>query len=199
MVKITAGKVKELRDMTGVSIMKCKESLIVAKGDMTKAILELKKQGETAVASKAKKETSEGVVASYVHSNNTIGALVKINCQTDFVARNEEFKQLAKDITMQIAATNPKYLNPEDIPASVLEKENDVEEKILEGSSKTKDVIKKIIDNKLEKFKKENSLLTQDFIKNPEVTIEDLIKEKINKLGENIKITDFSRLEIIKK
>ncbi|MEA3273035.1 MAG: translation elongation factor Ts [Patescibacteria group bacterium] len=198
-MKITAEKVKKLRSMTGASIMQCKKSLVVAEGNMEKAMLELRKQGETSATNKAQKETSEGIVASYVHSNNTIGALVKISCQTDFVARNEEFQQLAKDITMQIAATNPKYLSPEDIPASVLEKEKSVEEKVLKGSSKPKDVIKKIIDNKLEKFKKENSLLTQDFIKNPEITIEDLIKEKISKLGENIKVTDFSRLEIIKK
>ncbi len=198
-MKIKAEQVKKLREITGVSISKCKESLESCGGDLKKAILDLRKKGETSVAKKEKKQTGEGIIASYIHSNNAVGALVKICCETDFVARNEDFKQLGKDIAMQVTATSPKYLSAQSVPAEVLEKERKIEEQALEGTSKPKEIVAKIIENKLNKFKEENSLLSQSFIKNPEITVEELIKEKINKLGENIKIIEFSRLEIHKK
>jgi elongation factor Ts len=199
MAKVTTEQIKKLREMTGVGITKCKKSLEASGGNLEKAILDLRKKGEANAVKKEGKETSEGLVVAYIHSNDAVGALVKICCETDFVSRNEDFKQLGKDIAMQVTATNPKYLDPQDIPAKALEKEKKIEEDVLKGSSKPKDIIAKIIENKLNKFKEENSLLTQSFIKNPEITIGNLIKEKIDKLGENIKIVEFSRLEIEKK
>ena len=195
-MEIGADKIKELRDMTGVSVMKCKEALMATSGDLKKAILELRKQGEKDIAKKSQRTAKEGAVVSYVHSNGKIGSMLKLYCETDFVAKNDEFKELAKDIAMQIAATDPKFLDSANIPKDLLESERKIEQEALEKDSKPKNIKNKIIEGKLKKFAQQNSLLSQDFIKNPEITINDLVKEKINKLGENIKVGEFIRFEL---
>lgn len=195
-MKIDINKVRELRERTGVSIMKCREALELAEGDFEKAIIELRKKGESSAAKRVGRSTGEGIVASYIHSNGKVGVLLELRCETDFVARNEEFQALAKDLAMHIAAMEPVYVSPEDIPEEVTDKEKELEKEALKGSDKPQDVIEKIIEGKLKKFKEENALLTQAFIKEPEKSISDLIKEKITKLGENIKVERFTRFEI---
>ena len=195
-MQIDTNKIKELRDKTGISIGKCKVALEKAEGDIEKAIKELRKQGEAQALKKESRATKEGVIASYIHSNGKIGALVKIYCETDFVSRNEEFIALAKDIAMQVTATDPKYLAPEDVPQKIIKEEIEIEKQALKKENKPENIVEKILEGKMEKFKKENSLLTQTFIKDPDKTIEDLIKDSINKIGENIKIGDFKRFEI---
>ena len=193
---IDTKKIQELRERTGAGLMKCKGALEQTDGDIEKAILELRKQGALSAAKKASRETKEGLVASYLHSNGRIGVLVTLYCETDFVAKNEAFQELAKDIAMQVAATDPKYLSREDIPAGVIEEEKKIEMEALKDSGKPENVVKQIIEGKINKFAEENTLLAQKFIKNPELTINDLLKEKIVKLGENIKIGKFTRMEL---
>ncbi|MBD3238468.1 MAG: elongation factor Ts [Candidatus Moranbacteria bacterium] len=189
-------QISELREKTGVSIMKCKEALKAADGDMEKAILELRKQGEASAAKKSDRTAKEGVVASYIHHNGKIGAMVKLYCETDFVARNEDFLALGNDIAMQIAASDPKYLDPEQIPEDDLKQEEEVLRQAFKKENKHEEVIEKIIQGKLKKHKEENSLLKQPYVKNSEITIEQLLTERVAKLGENIKIGEFIRFEI---
>jgi len=164
-------QIKKLREKTGAGIVEVKKALDEAGDDETKALELLRKRGQEKAGKKAGREAFEGVIGSYVHSNGKIGAMVKLQCETDFVARNVEFKALAQDIAMHITAANPQYIRPEDVPAEIKEgKEN--------------------------KFSEEISLLTQPFVKNPEQTVGDLISEKIGKIGENIQIGEFSRLEL---
>jgi elongation factor Ts len=193
---IQAQQVSELRTITGASMMKCKEALVKVSGDMEKAKLELKKEGIKTADKKSEKKTGDGIVFSYIHSNNKIGSLVKISCETDFVAKNEELKNFAKDIAMQVVAGNPLFVSSDKIPKEVLAKKEQEEKIILSETAKDKAIIEKIIKGKLEKFKQENCLLQQQFVKNPGITIDELLKEKINKLGENIKIESFCRFEI---
>lgn len=187
--------VKKIRERTGAGMVAIKKAVDEANGDEEKAIEILRKQGESKAAKKADRETKEGVVVSYVHSNK-VGALVKLLCETDFVARNEEFVTLAKDIAMHITAMNPKFIKPEDMPAELVEKEKEIWRALLETEKKPSDMIEKIMAGKEKKFREESALLTQTFVKNPEITINELIVAAIGKMGEKIEVGEMSRIEL---
>ncbi len=189
-------QVKALRERTGAGIVEVKKALDEANGDETKAIEILRKSGQAKAVKKGERETKEGVVVSYIHSNNRVGALVQLFCETDFVARNEEFQELAKDIAMHITAAHPRYLKPEDVTAEDLAKEKEIWAEQLKNEGKPAEMLERIIEGKEAKFRAESALLTQPFIKNPDLTINDLITEKIHKIGENIQIGAFTRYEM---
>lgn len=188
--------VKKIRERTGAGMVAIKKAVDEAGGDEEKAIEILRKQGQSKAAKKADRVANEGVVVSYVHSNNRVGALVKLLCETDFVARNEEFVALAKDIAMHITAMNPKFIKPEDMPAELVEKEKEIWKEQLAAEGKPAEMIEKIMAGKEKKFREESALLTQTFVKNPELTIGELIVEKIGKMGENIQVGEMSRIEL---
>ncbi len=192
---ITAEMVKELREKTGAGMMDCKKALEDAGGDMDKAIELLRERGLAKAAKKASRVAAEGIVESYIHGNGRIGVLVEINCETDFVARNEEFRQFAKDIAMQIAAANPKYVSIEEVPLDVIEKEKAILRQQALNEGKPENVVDRIVEGRLEKFFEEVCLLEQPWIKNPDMKIKDLLTEKIAKIGENIVIRRFARFE----
>jgi len=189
-------KIKKIREKTGAGIVDVKKALEEASGDEPKAIEILRKKGQEKALKKSERTAQEGVIMAYVHSNGKVGAMVKLYCETDFVARTEEFKQLATDIAMHITAMNPKYLKPEDVPEELLEKERDIWTAQLEGEKKPKEIMEKIMEGKEKKLRQDLALLTQPFVKNPDENVEELINEKITKTGENIRIGEFSRLEL---
>lgn len=189
-------KIKKLREKTGAGIVEVKKALTEANGDETKAVEILRKRGQEKAVKKSERTTQEGIVASYVHSNKKVGAIVKLYCETDFVARNEEFQKLGQDIAMHITAMNPKFIRPEDVSKDLIKKEKEIWEAQLEGEKKPKEIMNKILEGKEKKFREEISLLSQPFVKNPDITVEQLIAENIGKIGENIQIGDFSRLEL---
>ena len=191
---ITAQMVKELREKTGAGMMECKKALETSGGDFNKAIEILRQKGLATAQKKASREAREGIITSYIHMDK-IGVMLELNCETDFVARNEEFRQLAKDIAMQIAASNPQYIQREDIPQDVIEKEKEIYKSQIKGN-KPPQVIEKILEGKLEKFFEEVCLLDQPFIKEPEKKIKDLITEKVAKFGENIMVRRFVRFQV---
>jgi elongation factor Ts len=193
---ITASMVKELREKTGAGMMNCKKALQNCAGDMEKAIDFLREKGLADAAKKSGRITAEGLVASYIHGIGRIGVLVEINCETDFVAKTDEFQQLSKDICMQIAASKPQYVSREEVPQSLLEKEKSILVAQALNEGKPEAVVEKIVSGRLEKYLKEICLMDQPFIKDPDITIEQLIKEKIAKIGENISIRRFSRFEL---
>lgn len=193
-MEITAQMVKELREKTGAGMMECKKALESSGGDFNKAIEYLRQKGLATAQKKAGRSASEGIIASYIHMDK-IGVLLELNCETDFVARNEEFRQLAKDIAMHIAAANPQYVSKEQIPQEVIEKEKEIYRAQITGN-KPPQVIEKIIEGKLEKFYEEMCLLNQPFVKEPERKIQDLITEKIAKFGENIVVRRFVRFQV---
>lgn len=188
--------IKKIRERTGAGMVAIKNALEETGGDEEKAIEVLRKLGQSKAAKKAEREAREGVVISYVHSNNRVGSLIKLHCETDFVARNEEFQQLAKDIAMHVTAMNPKFIKPEDVPAELVEKEKEIWREQLAMEKKPKEMIEKIMAGKEHKFREESALLTQLFVKNPEMTVGDLINEKIGKIGENIQVGEIIRLEL---
>lgn len=194
MVKPT--DVKTLRELTNAPMMECKKALEEAKGDLNKAKEILKKRGQKISAKKAGRTANEGVIGSYVHANHKIGVLVEVNCETDFVARNLEFKELAHEIAMQIAASDPKYISPDDVPAEELENEKKVILDMFKKSGKPAKVIEKIVEGKISKLKEEFSLMKQLLVKNPEMTVEELIQTKTAKFGEKIVIKRFVRYEM---
>ena len=194
-MEITADMVKELRQRTGIGVMECKEALKEAKGDLEKAIEILRKKGYARAQDKMSREATEGLIGSY-HMNGKIGVLVEINCQTDFVARNEEFKDLVKNVCLQIAASNPKYIGPEGVPAEVLEQEKEIIRAQFKDSKKPAEIVERIVQGKLNKFYEEVCLLDQVYIKNDKLTIRQLISSAIAKIGENIKISRFVRFEV---
>lgn len=193
---ISLHQIKELRAQTGVSMTECKKALEEALGNNEKAIEILRKKGAAKALDRSKKSTSEGLVVSYIHSNNKIGVLAEISCETDFVARSDAFKELSHDIAMQIAATNPLTISPDDIPADLIDKEKEIWHEQLKNEGKPENIVPKIIVGKENKFREENALLTQQFVKNPNITIEKLLNEYVTKLGENILIKRFSRYQI---
>ena len=196
MAKVDIELIKELRKRTAAGFSDCKKALEEADSDIEKAIDILRKKGLAIAAKRASKTASEGVVAAYIHSNKKIGVLVEINCETDFVARTDEFQQFAHDIAMQIAATNPICIRREEMPQEIIEKEKKLYEEELKEAGKPEHIIPKIVEGKLEKFYKENVLLEQEFIKNPDITIQDLLNELIAKTGEKIVIKRFCRFQI---
>lgn len=196
MTQISLDLVKQLRDRTAAGFSDCKKALEEAGGDLEKAVDILRKKGLAIAAKRAGKEAKEGVVASYIHSNRKIGVLVEVNCETDFVARTPDFQDFAYNVAMHIAATAPISVSREEMPSEVLEREKKIYEEQLREQGKPENVIPKIIEGKLEKFYKESVLLEQPYIKNPELTIQDLLNELIAKTGEKILIRRFARFQI---
>jgi elongation factor Ts len=194
MTEITAALVKKLRDKTGLGIMNCKEALHAAGGDMDKAVDYLRKKGLDAASKRVGRKTSEGSVGSYIHVNAKIGVLVEVNCETDFVARGDDFKGLVKNLCMHIAASDPISISPGDVPAEVVEKEKEIYR--AQVKNKPPEVTEKIVEGKLKKFFAERCLIEQPYVKNPDQTVGDLVKETIAKLGENISVRRFVRLEL---
>ena len=189
--------ITKLRNQIGAGVVDCKKALEEAGGDLEKAVDILRKKGENKAAKKtATREAKEGIVLSYIHATSKIGAMLELNCETDFVARNEEFKKLAHDLAMQIVGANPLYVNVSDVPEEVLNKEKEIYTEQLKAESKPENVFDKIIEGKLNKYYGEVCLLKQPFIKDEDITIEELINQKIAKLGEKIEISRFCRFEI---
>lgn len=195
-MEITAERVKELRQRTGIGMMECKKALQESNGDIEKAITILRKKGHARAKDKMSRETSEGLVGSYIHLNGKIGVLVEVNCESDFVARNEEFKDLVKNIAMHIAAANPKYISSEEVPQEELEEEKDIIRDQFKDSKKPAEIMEKIVQGKLSKFYEEVCLLNQQYIKDDKVSIEKLLTSFIAKFGENIRIKRFARFEL---
>ncbi|TVQ78804.1 MAG: translation elongation factor Ts [Bradymonadales bacterium] len=193
---VTAAAVQDLRQRTGAGMMDCKKALMETQGDLEKAIEFLRKKGISSADKKAGRETKQGAVVSYIHGGGRIGVLLEVNCETDFVARNENFQGFCQDVAMQVAATNPQFLDRESVPTSVLDKEKEILGEQLKSQKKPENVIEKIVQGKLEKFFEENCLLEQSFVKDPDLSIRDYTKEAISKLGENINIARFARFEL---
>lgn len=198
MSTITADKVKDLREKTGAGMMDCKKALTESQGDFEKAIDCLRQKGLASAARKASRTASEGLISSYIHMDK-IGVLVEVNCETDFVAKTDDFRELVKDISLHIAAANPSYLSREDVPQDVIEREKEIYK--AQVTNKPPQVVEKIVEGKLDKFFSETCLLDQIFIKDPEqkTKIKDLVTEKIAKLGENILIKRFARFQLGEK
>lgn len=192
---ITAEMVKQLRERTGAGMMDCKKALTDADGNIEKAIELLREKGLAAAAKKAGRIAAEGLVEAYIHGEGRIGVLVEVNIETDFAARNEEFKTFVKDIAMQIAAARPEYISREDVPAAVLEKEKEILRAQALNEGKPEKIIDKMVEGRLEKFYKENCLIEQPWIKDPDKTIKQLLTEKVATIGENITIRRFARFE----
>lgn len=188
--------VKELRGKTGAGILDCQSALKETDSDIEKAIDLLRQRGLAAAQKKAGRETKEGVVSSYIHAGSKIGVLVEINCETDFVARNEEFQEFVKDVALQIAAANPSYVRREQVAPEQVEREKAIYLAQAKELGKPAAAIKKIVQGKLEKFYQENCLLEQSFIKDPNITITEILTQKIAKLGENISIARFMRYQL---
>lgn len=193
---VSLEKIKELREGTGISMMSCKKALEEANGDFDKAFDLLRKKGEAKASERSQRSTAQGVVMSYIHSNNKLGVLVQLGSETDFVARNEQFQALAKDIAMHIAATNPLTVSPDEVSHELLEKEREIWREQLKREGKKEQMMEQILAGKEKKFREESALLSQPFVKNPEITIEQLIKDNMTKMGENIKIVRFTRFSI---
>jgi len=196
MANITAAMVKELREKTGVGMMDCKKALVESDGDLDKAVAFLRKKGIAKAEKKASREVKDGLVEAYIHAGGKLGVIVELNCETDFVAKTEDFKSLARNIAMQIAATNPIGVKREDVPEDLIKREMEIYNASAKESGKPEHIIEKIATGRMEKFYAENVLEEQAFIKNPDVTIKDYLTEVIAKLGENISIRRFARFRI---
>ena len=193
---ITAGMVKELRERTGVGMMDCKNALVEAGGDMEKAIELLRTKGLAQAAKKASRLASEGLVSSYIHMGGRIGVLIEVNCETDFVAKTEEFKSFCHDLAMQIAASKPEYVKREDVPQETIEAEKRILRQQALNEGKPEKIVDKMVEGRIEKYYKENCLLEQPFIKDTDKTVQDLLNDKIMKWGENITVRRFVRYEV---
>lgn len=196
MATVTHEMVKDLREKTGAGIMDCKKALTDADGDIDKAFDILRQKGLSIAAKKASRDAKDGAIGSYIHAGGKIGVLVEVNCETDFVARNPEFQELVKDIAMQVAWSNPPYIRREDVPESIIEKEREVYMAQARESGKPEHVLEKIAEGKLEKFFNDSCLLEQPFIKDSSVKINDIIRQKIAKIGENILVKRFVRYQL---
>ena len=196
MAEVTKEMIQELRDKTQAGMLDCKKALIETNGDMEKAVDFLRKKGLASAAKKMGTETTEGIIASYIHSNSKIGVIVELKSVTDFVAKNEEFVALAKEIAMQVAATAPLFVSPEEVPADLIEREKDIYREQMKSSGKPENVVEKIIEGKLAKYYSEVCLLEQEYIKDSSVKIKNLIKQKIAAFGENIEVGRFARFQI---
>src|SRR5271154_1833788 len=194
--KIDAKLVKELRDKSGAPMGDCLKALQESKGDMEGAFVVLRKRGMASAAKKASRSTNEGAVGSYIHAGGKIAVLVELNCESDFVARTEDFQELLKDIAMHIGASDPRYVKPEDVTAEDLEREKDIYRAQAAATGKPAPVIEKIVEGKMSKFYEEVCLLDQPFIKEQTVSIKDLIAQKVGKLGENITVRRFARFKV---
>ncbi len=188
--------IKELRQRTGLGVMECKKALEESGGDIEKAILVLRKKGLSRAKEKMTRDTAEGIIGSYIHLEGKIGVLVEVNCESDFVARNEEFKEMVKNIALQIAAANPKYISKEDIPESVLKQEKDIIREQFKDSKKPAEIVERIVEGKLGKFYEEVCLLDQPYIKDDKLSVREFIASHIAKFGENIRVRRFARFEL---
>ena len=195
-LNITAAQVKELRDKTNAPMMDCKQALTESKGDVEAAIVWLRKKGVATAAKKATRTTSEGSVASYIHAGGKIGVLVEVNCESDFVARTDDFKNLVHDIAMHIAATDPRFIRKEDVTAEAFEKEKDIYRAQAAATGKPAQVVEKIVEGKMGKFYEEVCLYEQPFIKDQTITVAQLIASGIGKLGENISVKRYARFKV---
>jgi elongation factor Ts len=195
-IAISAQAVKELRERTGAGMMECKAALTEAGGDMEAAIDILRARGAAKAAKRAEREAREGAVGSYIHMGGKIGVLVEINCETDFVARNEAFQTLVRDVAMHIAAASPVSIRREDFPADLVERERNVYREQMKESGKPEQIWDKIVDGKLEKFFAEQALLEQPYVKNPDITVGQLITEAASKTGEKIEVRRFTRFAL---
>ena len=198
MANISAQLVKELREKTGAGMMECKKALEDAGGNLEEAVTLLRKRGAAAAETKLGRATTEGLVSSYIHPGGRVGVLIEVNCETDFVAATEEFRELVKDLAMQVAAASPalaRWVRREDVPKDALDKERDILRSQAEGTGKPANVIEKIVEGKLSKFYSENVLLEQPYIKNPDQTVEEYLKSRIAVLKENIQVRRFVRFE----
>lgn len=195
-MEIPAELVKELRQRTGIGVMECKEALQESCGDIDKAIGVLRKKGHARAKDKMSRETTQGLVHSYIHLDGKLGVLVEINCESDFVSRNEEFKELAKNIAMQIAAANPRYVSAEEIPPEELEEEKEIIRTQLKDTKKPPEIIEKIIEGKLRKYYEEVCLINQPYIRDDKMSVQQLLTSAIAKFGENIRIRRFARFEL---
>jgi elongation factor Ts len=195
-MEITAALVKKLRDLTGAGMMECKAALAEAKGDIEEATTILRKRGLAQATKKAGRSTNEGLIGSYIHMGGKIGVLVEVNCESDFVARTEDFQGLAREIAMHVAAASPQYVRREDVPADVLERERAIYRAQVEGQNKPAQVIEKIVEGKLNSFYEQVCLLEQPSIRDPKVTIGQLVTQAIAKLGENIAVPRFVRFKL---
>jgi elongation factor Ts len=196
MANISAAQVKELRDKTGAPMMDCKQALTEAKGDMDAAVVVLRKKGVSVAAKKATRVTSEGAVASYIHAGGKIGVIVEVNCESDFVARTDDFKELVHDIAMHIAASDPKFVRKEDVTKADFDREKDIYIAQAVASGKPQHIAEKMVAGKMEKFYEEVCLLEQPFIKDQTINISQLIAAKVGKLGENIAVRRFARFKV---
>ncbi len=196
MAQITAGLVKELRERTGAGMMDCKKALTETDGDIDKAIDFLREKGLAAAAKKAGRVAAEGLVYSYIHGGGRIGVLVEVNCETDFVAKTEQFQTLVKDVAMHIAAANPSYLTRDEVPTTELDHEKEVLSEQARNEGKPEKIIEKMVSGRIEKYYKEVCLLDQAFVKDSDKTITQLVTESIAKIGENISIRRFARYQL---
>lgn len=193
---ITSEQVKELREKTGAGIMDCKKALTETNGDIEKAVSFLREKGLAAASKKSGRVAAEGAVGSYIHMGGKIGVIVEVNCETDFVAKNDDFQTFVKDIAMHIAAANPSYLAKEDVPAEVIESEKAIYKQQAINEGKPENIAEKMVEGRVTKMYKEICLLEQPFVKNPDLTITELLKEKISTIGENIVIRRFARYQM---
>jgi len=196
MADITAALVNELRQRTGAGMMECKKALVEAKGDIGEAEVILRKRGIAGAAKKAGRVTKQGLIGTYIHAGGQLGVMVEINCESDFVARTDDFKELVHDIAMHIAAADPRFLRREEVPADLIDKEKEIARDRARNEGKPEKILDRIVEGRISKFYEEVCLLDQPFVKEATVTIEQLVKQKIAKLGENIGIARFVRFKV---
>lgn len=195
MAEVTAGMIKELRERTGAGIMDCKKALQETQGNVDEAIAYLREKGLAAAAKKAGRVAAEGVVDAYIHLGGRVGVLIEVNCETDFVAKTDAFREFVKDMAMQVAASKPEYVSREDVPASVIKQEKEIYRAAAINEGKPERILDRIVDGRLEKFFQEACLLEQPFIKDTDKTVQQLLQELISHLGENISVRRFARFE----
>ena len=193
---ISAEQVKALRDQTGAGMMECKKALLEADGDFEKAVTLLRERGLAAAAKRADRQTREGIIGHYIHAGGRLGVLAEVNCETDFVAATEEFQELVRDIAMQIAASNPSYVRREDVRQDEIEREKEIYHNQAQSAGKPEKIMERIVEGKLNKYYSEVCLYEQPFVKDPELTVEELIKAKIAVLKENIAVKRFARFKV---
>ncbi len=196
MAEITAAQVKDLRERTGAGMMECKRALVEAKGDPGEAEVLLRKWGLSSAGKKAGRATKQGLIGTYIHAGGQLGVMVEVNCESDFVARTDDFKELVHDVAMHVAAADPRYLRREDVPGPVLEQEKEIARERARNEGKPEKILDRIVEGRINKFYEEVCLLEQPFVKEATLTVEQLVKTKIAKLGENITIARFVRFKV---
>lgn len=196
MAEITAQLVKELREKTGAGMMECKKALSEANGNLEEAVVVLRKRGMASADKKSSRTTKQGLIGTYVHPGSQLGVLIEVNCESDFVARTEDFQELVRDLAMHVAAADPRFVRREEVTAEILEKEKEIARDRARAEGKPDKILDRIVEGRLEKFYEETVFLEQPFIKDPQISIQDLIKQKIAKLGENISVSRFVRLKV---